>query len=550
LSLWLRSVLPPRFESMFDQLAATALTASGGAAVGAWARVENAACARRLSAIADLLEARLAQDGSADRDQWCADNWDAVAAEVAANHGVSLGVASHQLMLAKALRERLPRVADVFDAGHIALRLVNSIVYRTALIADPQARAKVDVELAEAATGWGALSEAKVEQAIDYWVDRYDRYAIRRMEHRARGRHVDRIWSDGNGTSTIEAVLFDHDAAALDSRLDLMARGVCDSDPRTLDQRRADALGVLGARADRLVCGCGSDDCAAAGKPASAVVINVIAEERSLADDTPVVLDGENPDKPTKPVREMTLAEASVMPKPTGPAHTAPAVMVGGPIIPAPLLAAKIAAGATIRWITHPGDAPPEPRYRPSEKLAWFVRCRDMTCRFPGCHEPADVCDLDHTIAYPAGPTSAANLKCLCRKHHLLKTFWRWRDRQQPDGTVIWTSPSGQTYTTEPGSRLLFPSLCRPTARVVVSAADVAAAVAAAETQTGRGLAMPRRQCTRSQDRAARIAAERRLNETQPQSSLTVPAPTRARAETFWSWLASLPPGDDDPPPF
>jgi hypothetical protein len=179
-------------------------------------------------------------------------------------------------------------------------------------------------------------------------------------------------------------------------------------------------LGALGARADRLVCGCGSDDCAAAGKPASAVVINVIAEERSLADDTPVVLDDENPDKPTKPVREMTLAEASVTPKPTGPAHTAPAVMVGGPIIPAPLLAAKIAAGATIRWITHPGDAPPEPRYRPSEKLAWFVRCRDMTCRFPGCHEPADVCDLDHTIAYPTGPTSASNLKCLGRRHGVL----------------------------------------------------------------------------------------------------------------------------------
>jgi hypothetical protein len=79
--------------------------------------VENAASARRLSAIADLLEARWAQDGSADRDQWCLDNWDSVASEVAADHGVSLGVASHQLMLAKALRERLPRVAEVFDAG-------------------------------------------------------------------------------------------------------------------------------------------------------------------------------------------------------------------------------------------------------------------------------------------------------------------------------------------------------------------------------------------------------------------------------------------------
>ena len=72
-----------------------------------------------------------------------------------------------------------------------------------------------------------------------------------------------------------------------------------------------------------------------------------------------------------------------------------------------------------------------------------------MTCRYPGCDQPADLCDLDHTIAYPVGPTCAANLKCLCRKHHLLKTFWAgrngWGDRQLPDGTVIWTFQGGQT---------------------------------------------------------------------------------------------------------
>ena len=27
---------------------------------------------------------------------------------------------------------------------------------------------------------------------------------------------------------------------------------------------------------------------------------------------------------------------------------------------------------------------------------------------------------------------------------------------------LIWTAPSGQTYTTCPGSRLLFPTLCKP----------------------------------------------------------------------------------------
>jgi hypothetical protein len=49
-----------------------------------------------------------------------------------------------------------------------------------------------------------------------------------------------------------------------------------------------------------------------------------------------------------------------------------------------------------------------------------------------------------------------------------MKTFWTgiggWADQQLPDGTIIWTTPSGATYTTHPGSRHLYPQLCEPTA--------------------------------------------------------------------------------------
>ena len=134
------------------------------------------------------------------------------------------------------------------------------------------------------------MSAAKVEQAIDYWVDRYDPYAVRaHWSSRARGRHVDvEPVLDGSGLSTVEAVLFDHDAAALDKRLDAMARAVCDGDPRTLDQRRADALGALahGGPIDwPAQCG-GTRLCRCGCTHPSAVVINVIAEEKSLSDDT------------------------------------------------------------------------------------------------------------------------------------------------------------------------------------------------------------------------------------------------------------------------
>jgi hypothetical protein len=45
--------------------------------------------------------------------------------------------------------------------------------------------------------------------------------------------------------------------------------------------------------------------------------------------------------------------------------------------------------------------------------LAEFVRCRDLTCRFPGCEQPAEFCDIDHTVPYQVGgPTHPSNLRC------------------------------------------------------------------------------------------------------------------------------------------
>jgi hypothetical protein len=173
-----------------------------------------------------------------------------------------------------------------------------------------------------------------------------------------------------------------------------------------------------------------------------------------------------------------------------------------------------------------------------------------MTCRFPGCKKPAIVCDLDHTIAAPVGPTCASNLKCLCREHHLIKTFWAgacgWRDEQWPDGTVVWTDPHGHTHITKPGSYGLFPQLCRPTAPVVLTAAQRAQAV---QHRPENALAMPRRRRTRALDRAARITAERRLNKTNgPPRSL--PAPPFTWEHYFACWPPDLTPDDDDPPPF
>ncbi len=207
-------------------------------------------------------------------------------------------------------------------------------------------------------------------------------------------------------------------------------------------------------------------------------------------------------------------------------------------MLPAPLLAAKLAGSAKIVPIVYPGDAPPQRRYIPTAVLAWFVRCRDMTCRFPGCDEPAH--GLRHRPHHrlPRGPTQASNLKCLCRKHHLLKTFWGWHDRQLPDGTVNWRAPDGQTYTTHPGSRILFPALCRPTAPVTVTST-----VDAPVSEAARTLAMPRRRRTRAQNRAAAITDERARNQ-----ELYEDLENACRDSYFAG--RPRPRGDDDPPPF
>jgi hypothetical protein len=137
-----------------------------------------------------------------------------------------------------------------------------------------------------------------------------------------------------------------------------------------------------------------------------------------------------------------------------------------------------------------------------------------------------------HTIPYAdGGPTHPSNLKSLCRKHHLLKTFWGWRDKQLADGTVIWTLPSRQTYVTSPGSAILFAALTVPTGEMPeVPPTPI-------DRCGERAAMMPTRRRTRAQQRSQRITAERNLNRNDRL--------TRQRAYTY---ARRVP--DDEPPPF
>jgi hypothetical protein len=98
------------------------------------------------------------------------------------------------------------------------------------------------------------------------------------------------------------------------------------------------------------------------------------------------------------------------------------------------------------------GPPPETDAYEPTARQRAFVTARDRRCRFPHCGQRVGWADLDHVIPHDrGGPTDCANLCCLCRSHHRLKTFAPgWRFAMTDDGVLQVTTPSGVTRTTRP----------------------------------------------------------------------------------------------------
>lgn len=505
----------------------------------------------KLAAIAELWRRRRCPE----RERWVCADWDATAAEIGAALAISPGRASVQMDLALALRDRFPRLGALLADGQVSLDVVKTIVSRTALVLDPATLTLLDRHFVDAVTEWGVLSQKKLEAAIDVWIETYDPDAVRRVRTRSRDRSFT-IGNrhDGSGITEVYGQLATPDAALLATRLAMMIASVCEFDPRTLDQKRADSVGAIATGSMVLACRCGRPDCAAAkvddGR-ASSIVVTVIADHATLDAESDPALHGEAPQPAYTPRRgrsEGPEPADAVESEPGEPIETEPApaqprrasliMGPGGGIVPAPLLAELIAHGATVRFVGG-ADALAADSYRPSAALDRFVRTRDLTCRFPGCDRPATHADIDHTVPYPVGATHPANTKCYCRAHHLLKTFWDgWTERQTPDGRLHLTSPTGHTYTTAPLSGLLFPSWNTRTGPPPASTATTA------RPAPGRHLMMPTRHRSRSQNRAAHIRRERELNKRERAQEHATTSPQQH------NWTTYSTPPDGDPPPF
>ena len=141
-------------------------------------RFENRAAAAQLDGIWELFSYRLSR--CSETEDWAIDTMEAVAAEVGAGLRISQGLAASRLRYARAMRERLPKVAELFRAGEIGFILFAAVVFRTDLIEDPALMATVDEQLAANVARWPSMSRGRLAGAIDKIVIKADRDALRR----------------------------------------------------------------------------------------------------------------------------------------------------------------------------------------------------------------------------------------------------------------------------------------------------------------------------------------------------------------------------------
>lgn len=457
----------PIVECMFEEVADPAVLV---ALVESTHREESVLVARRMAAVAALLRHRTAAAERAEHRRGYAviDGFEQTAAEVAAAMNLSPMAASYLVSDAEALDRRLPKIAALLAEGRSDWRTVRLIISRVDLITDDELIGKLDQSLGARIGSWHGWSRQRIINAVDAAVRAIDPDAARERRVAAEDdRHIG-VNALNNGMAEVYGTVAAAAATAFDRRLSQIAKQVCPGDPRTLDQRRADALSAL-TQGRRLTCACGQPSCPTRSnveeperdRGGAQVVINVIATDQTVH------------------------ANGSQ-----------PGYLEGYGVIDAEQVR-ELAAAASL-LIADPLTSPVEAlRYQPSAALERAIRCRDLTCRFPGCSRPAVLCDLDHTVPFNhenpsyGGLTVATNLKCLCRQHHRLKTFHDgWRDTQLADGTVIWTSPTGRTYRTSPAGADLFPRQPRGPACTAPTLGRI----------------------NRSQQRSARIAQARKHN--------------------------------------
>lgn len=363
--------------------------------------------------------------------------------------------------------ERLPHTREAFGSGRIDLARVQVIV-DSARGLSSDLLADLEKPMVEAAA---RTTPARLRQTARRWLTRLDGPGEqRRREQREDCRDI-RLTAVQDGAAVVAGLLPAEGAQTVAMRLREMALQVCADDPRSMPQRRADALVALADGTGWLHCACGRGKRCTAIAPAPGARSSATTGTRR-----PLIQIG---------VSARTLAGTGDDP---GQLHGY------GPIDAE--LVRRIAERADFVLVaeqrhrgrgTHRADHAEQRQPRSGAPLEIL----DRTCRFPGCttvvaaaaphggsrassRVPAVTVPAPWALAEPADlpvssdrenspELSAAQSLSLCTHHHRLasliargKTRWqvRWLDADR----VEWTSPTGDVrMTVDEDANYLFP---------------------------------------------------------------------------------------------
>lgn len=301
--------------------------------------------------------------------------------------------------------EHWPATMRAWGAGEISRAHARVITDVGGALPDPEARAAFEAAVLAAAR---ATTPGRLRALARREAERHQPRPLTERHREAReGRRVD-VTDLDDGMAVLRATIPGVLAHGIVDRLTRIARSAPAVDPRTADQRRADAFG------DLLLTG----EATAPGIEGIRAQVQVVIPATAL----------------------------------TGEGEGA-ALQSGAPV---DAETARTLAGSTARWIrlfTDPvrGHVLRTDAYVPTKRMRRYLAARDRHCRFPGCAAKAEYADIDHTHGWAEGGTTRIdNLAHLCRRHHVMKSVGRWKVRQVREGVLEWRSPAGHLYVDEP----------------------------------------------------------------------------------------------------
>jgi len=336
-------------------------------------------------------------------------NW--VREDVACALRLSGLTAQRRLTVAQTLVEQLPATLRLLDRGELSYLHAASLAGAVFLLDEERARQVEERVLGRA--GEQTLSEFK--RSVRRAVARVAAATVEQQREQAMTQRRVCLTPRDDGMTELWALLPAEGAAAVMTAVDALASVTSADDPRTADQRRADALVDLGVAAlhDPLL------PKAQGMRPS--IQVTVALSTLLGVDEQPGELAGHGP-IPASLVRRLAADESGTWRR-----------LVTDPV--------------TERLLDYGQNA-----YRPPKDLADFVLARDQVCTFVGCNRPARRCDLDHQVPYgKGGSTSSENVGPLCKRHHICKHENDWTPhRDSNDSTTTWISPTKHVYRSRP----------------------------------------------------------------------------------------------------